>query len=393
MKHPKLFAKIVYYIFTFSIGIFLALFLPYFYILGETLNYMQLYLEQGEYDKAMGLIGGFYDKQPLVEMQLPDGGGVVVFAAATLETDEEKGVDKLQKAYSGFLYGVQNKYVVSGTNNSSKIVVTDLEGNEHSFDILNRDDNNDGTNDNVSTMLNHGFVFFDFPQIEVDSVSEITFIDSGGKTFAEVDVGELVFSESFFADVDKFIRVYNADPSDEALDKLQEQFLSLNENYATSTKGAEPRAVADKRAAVVVVVYFVSVYVIADFLVGRRYILRFFKWLLVKVFKVKFKEKAPPKEEVFGHDYYCQVTIMLDVSAIPDFSDGVTVRYSNTEGEAEFLLLKENGYTVTQRVKAGTYVNLYTDLSKGYIAQNLPEKLVVEGYKKALKINIIRRED
>ena len=139
--------------------------------------------------------------------------------------------------------------------------------------------------------------------------------------------------------------------------------------------------------------YFVGIYVIGDFLVGNRYILKFFRWLLVKVFKVKFKEKPVKNKEAFGHDYYCQVTFVLDPSEVEGFSDSVQIRYSNNDGEISFLLLKEENYTTTVRVKAGTYVNLWIDLDRQYATQNLPETLVVEGFRKALKIKIIKRED
>ena len=84
--------------------------------------------------------------------------------------------------------------------------------------------------------------------------------------------------------------------------------------------------------------------------------------------------------------------MVLDTSAVADFAQSVQIHYSNGENEANFLLMKENGYTDTQRVKAGKYMNLHVDLDGKYTTANLPSVLVAEGYRKAFKINLTRQE-
>lgn len=45
---------------------------------------MQQSLESGNYWEAMVLVGGYFNKQPVFQQDLPDGGGIVLFEAATL---------------------------------------------------------------------------------------------------------------------------------------------------------------------------------------------------------------------------------------------------------------------------------------------------------------------
>ena len=402
MKKAKLFAKIVYYLFTISMGILLALFLPFYYFYsGESLNSMQQSLESGNYWEAMVLVGGYFNKQPVFQQDLPDGGGIVLFEAATLTEGqnaegEEVADGQMHKSYAGFVYGLKDIYEVDGNDSLAKVVVTDVNGNAHNVAVLNQDTDGDGKADRINTLTSNGFFYIDLDIDTVQSVAKITVVDKNGNTFAEIpSTGELnlTFQQAFFADVNDFLVEYNRDYQSDKCEQLDREFRAKSENYVKSSYSVAPKGSADKKAAVVVVLYFVGIYVIGDFLVGNRYILKFFRWLLVKVFKVKFKEKPVKNKEAFGHDYYCQVTFVLDPSAVEGFSDSVQIRYSNNDGEISFLLLKEENYTTTVRVKAGTYVNLWIDLDRQYATQNLPETLVVEGFRKALKIKIIKRED
>ena len=187
---------------------------------------------------------------------------------------------------------------------------------------------------------------------------------------------------------------FNRDWKSEKLEGLHDAFLAKSESYKISSTGVVANSKADTKAAIIVVAYFLCVYVIADFLLGHRFILRFFRWFLYKVCKVKPRQKKPPKRsEVFGNDYYCQVTFELDVTEIENFAESVQIRYTDSKGEEiSFILLKQENYQATQRVKAGVYVNLWIDLNKTeYATQDLPEELFVEGYRKTFTVKILRR--
>lgn len=399
MKHGRTFARVVYFLFTFTIGILLAVFLPYIYMSdGEYLNMMQSSLNKGDYGDAMLLVGGYFDNKEVFRKDFENGGGIVLFSAATLVySDDEDTVDESQihKAYSGFVYNVQDKYLLtSEKDNKSKLLVEDGSGNVHTVDILDGDLNGDKINDTIATYYTHGFFFVDLDEDTFSSLRKLTFIDKDGNVFAEVPLN-LNYEEAFFSDVSAFVEEYNRDYKSDKLAGLDSEFLSKSENYKISSLGIA-QSKADTKAAIVVVVYFVCIYVIADFLLGYHFIIKFFNWFLFKVCKIKRKNKKQPnRSEVFGNDYFCQVTFELDVSKVQDFDRSVQIRYTGGKGEEiSFILLKQENYKTTQRVKAGTYVNMWIDIDKTeYATQDLPETLTVEGYRKTFRIKILRREE
>ena len=399
MKHGKLFAKIIYYLFTFTMGIMLAVFLPFILMSdGECLNIMEDSLEEGRYSDAMLLVGGYFDKREVFKSEFENGGGIVLFSSATLvyfDDEETEDETKIHKSYAGFVYGTKDSYpVTSQVANKTKMLVEDGTGTEHTVELLDSDLNNDKINDTVATYYTNGFFFVDLDEDTFSSLRKLKLLDKDGNVFQEISL-QLDYEEEFFADVNDFVNEYNRDYKSEKLTELHEKLLGKSEHYTISSMGvAQSRA--DTKAAIIVVVYFVSVYVIADFLLGRRFILRFFKWFLYKVCKVKPKQKkAPKRNEVFGNDYYCQVSFELDVSEVEGFSESVNIRYTSEKGEAiNFILLKQENYKSTQRIKAGEYVNMWIDIDKAeYATQDLPESLTVEGYQKAFKIKILRREE
>lgn len=398
MKKGRLFANIIYYLFTFLIGLVLAFTLPYFYMYyGESVTMIKESLENGEYEKAYSIVGGYYHKDYVFQTDFEEGGGIVLFSAATLtngydENGEEVTDLVLHNAYGGFIYGVRDSYKVTATgDNQAKLVVTDKSGAKHDIKVLDSDTDGDGKLDTVATCYEYGFIYIDLDQDTCHSISKISLIDVTGNVYKDIDVS-LDYSEQIFTDVAPFLEEYNRDYKSDKLNGLYEEFMSKDEGYAMSSDGVL-KSPADKKAAIIVIVYFIGVYVIGDIFLGGRYIIKFFKWLLVKVFKVKFKSNKPKKSEVFGHDYFCKVTLQADVSEIEGFDGSVSVRYSNENGEISFVLLKSNSYCHTQQIKAGDYLNLWVDLDSKYEAVNLPETLEVEGYQKQIIFKIIKRED
>ena len=397
MKKGRLFAKIIYYIFTFILGLILAFTLPYFMYVNTAMRSITKWLHSGQYDNAMALIDGYHNKQYVYQQNF-DGGGIVLFEATTLsensgaEDDETIDGDKLFKSYAGFIYGVKNYDFFTTDNNLTRLTVTDLEDKTHTVGLLSYDSDGSGTLDGIATAEQYDYIFLDLRQEDLGSIKYLTFIDKNGDTFFKSKELSLDYSGQFFVDVDEFLQEYNRDFKSKLLTQLSEDFLAKSDNYAINTYG-DLKKKADTNAAIVTVVYFVCIYVIADFLLGNHYILRFFRWFLYKVCKVKPKNRQKlKKNEIFGHDYYSSVTVSLDLDAVPDFSESVQIKYTNSDAEVVFSLLKENNYTQTCRIKAGTYVNPFIDMDRQYAPTNLPDNLEVEGFKVDITIKIIKRE-
>lgn len=398
MKKGLVIANIIYYLFTFTLGVLLAVFLPYFMMLyGESLSIIEKSLSEKNYAQAISIVGGYYDDQYVLQQDLQAGGGIVLFKAATLYpgTDEE-GNDvqdmKMHKAYAGFIYGIKDIYKVSKNgDNKAKLNVTDLEGNVHAVEVLDTDSNNDSVKDTNSTCASNGFIYIDLDRDTLSSIAKIELVDCDGAVFASVETN-LDYTEEFFADCDAFVTEYNTDFKSDKLGGYHDEFIAKNEHYKMSSDGVV-KSSADKKSAIVVVVYFIGVYLIGDSLIGKRYVIRFFKWVFVKVFKIKPKQKKAKQQDAFGHDYFCKLTVSCDVSEAEGFDTSVQVSYSNQNGEAQFTLLKSTGYTETKQIKAGDYVNLRVDIDQNYTTQGLPETLEVEGYQKQITFKILKRED
>ncbi|MCH5151389.1 MAG: hypothetical protein J1F65_01875 [Clostridiales bacterium] len=423
MKKAGLFAKIIYYVFTFLIGILLALTLPNAFLeLVESPQFVVDSLEQGDLYSVMILTGNYFNKTPVCDVRFEEGGGIFLFEAVMpVRTEAEQELLHLEsyalyKTYLGYIYGVQDSYDTYRTKtNDTKMLVN----SSQEVQLLDSDVDGDGTLDACATARDYGFIYFSIAEIDVgSSIRSIELIDASGDTFKSLDVNLDFSTSQFFVTVSSYVTEYNdllhqyneakTESERNSLDRqLENKYYSFkseftqNENYVVVDKDNEEYQAtkaliakpANVKASVVIVAYFVLIYIIGDFLLGSHYIIKFFRWFIYDVCKAKPKDrKKLKKSEVFGHDYYSSVTMSLDLTDLPDFNESVQVKYTNTDVEIVFILLKENNYTATERIKAGTYVNPFIDMNRQYAPVDLPDNLEVEGYKMDVKIKIIRRE-
>lgn len=251
MKKGLVVANIIYYLFTFTIGVLLAVFLPYFLMLyGESVSIIEKSLAEKNYSQAIAIVGGYYDDQYVLQQDLQTGGGIVLFKAATLYpgTDEDgNSVQdmRMHKAYAGFIYGIKDIYkVAKNDNNNAKINVTDLDGNVHRVEVLDTDSNGDSIKDTNSTCVKNGFIYVDLDQDTLSSIAKIELIDCDGTVFASVDAN-LDFGEEFFEDCEAFVTEYNADFKSDKLSGLNDALLAKNEHYKISSDGVV-KSSADK---------------------------------------------------------------------------------------------------------------------------------------------------
>lgn len=431
MKRGRLFPKIIYYIFTFLLGIILALTLPpYFYNFSKLPKFIENSLESGDYYSAMLVTANYFNKQLVYSQSFDDGAGIVLYEAVMpAEKPDEEDATALQegilyKTLWGFVYGTNKTYsTYKQGGNQTRLEVTDLadSNNVVKIELLDFDNDNDGKRDGIATHNNYGFIVLNLADNLLSSVSGIgrmKLYDSKGEVYWSSEDVSLDFDSDYFHQFDDFIEEYNqlakriaVTESDSELnalrDEIEELYLTFRKDYVTKDDNVVVDAYntdyqtvqkavnkqANVAASLVVVAYFVAIYIIADFLLGSHYIIKFFRWFLYKVCKIQPKKKPKVnKDEVFGHDYYSMVTMSLDLEAVPDFNESVQIKYTNSDVEIVFILLKENNYTATERVKAGVYVNPFIDMNRAYAPTNLPDNLEVEGYKMETKIKIIKRE-
>ena len=434
MKGGKIFAQIVYYIFTALIGVFLALTLPqYFFTFNKLPKRIVDALDEGDVYTAALLTSNFFNGEPVLDVKLADGSGLVLFESvmeneAPADDDENAPYEHtLYKTFWGFLYGTEDRYVTySRESNKTELLVTQQDGTTVSVRLLDFDNNDDGKADGITTFNNFGFILLSLPQSQIDSVAKLQFLDVNGDTYCTVETQPLRFDTAYFSFFDEFsfqdqsnyIELNNNyvgqlnSPSITAQqwndisglrNRMNEKFIGeyIAAGYSfsgeTNPEYAELNNELNKQsnilASVIIVSYFVVIYVIGDFLLGGHYILRFFDWFLFTVCKIPRKQKKSPKrEEVYGHDYFSMVTLKLDTSAVPEFSGSVEIKYTNSDSEAKWTLLKAENYTSTQRIKAGVYVNPHIDINRSYAPVDLPDNLEVEGYRIERLIKIVKRD-
>lgn len=423
MTKRKIIPLILYFIFTFLVGIVLVLFLPAIYLYsGVTYRLLVDSLISGNSDGAMALVGGYYNDEEVFTAEVGDNGHIVIYEAATLnyvvdESGEETSDTELDKAYIGFIYGIGD-YIVKGDGTGQVKAILTVGGKEVEHALLDTDEDGDGTNDSIATFDESSIILLQFLIDDYSSIEGLKLIDFNGDTYYETDFdgAKLDYSTSFYTDIDKFLIYFNTGDDDETAALMQEDFLALSDSYKRSDY-TEAESIADGKAARVVVIYFVIIYVLAD-MIFTKFIIKFVKFVIRKLFKVKKKEKPALKHnEGFGNDYFCAVTLSVDVTSVTGFDGKITVTYgepeedpyeafaashgaaSDSSDSAEksadkpvnaphavalmFELSPENNYSVTLRAKAGKYGNLQISVGGGYTVSDLPDTLLADGYKKS----------
>ncbi len=418
MKRGRLFAKIIYYAFTFLFGIVLAIGLPSYYATFDVpTRYIGECMQQGRFLEAMAITAPCFDTDACIFHDGDDfavriyEGVVNLDKKANEEDDQSPTVTLLYKSFIGYVYAPAYETFSQGDNRTA-VQVTQVDGIVRTIPLPDYDSDGNGTFDGISTVTQNGYIVLDLNTDKVSSIDRMALIDCNGAVYweSEPDLG-LRFDDEFFscfAEIDEYNNLVRAYPTqtdktsvESSMKTLFDTFRSrvlahegyyfANDSELYVSVQREVRKAADKKAVPIIIVYFVGIYIVGDFLLGNFYIVKFFRWFLFKVCKIPHKEKkGPKKEEVFGHDYYSMVTVSLDVSQVPEFNGSVEIRYTNTDSEARFILLKADNYTATQRIKAGVYVNPYIDINRAYAPIDLPDNLEVEGYRVDKIVTITR---
>ena len=385
----KIFAAVIYYVAICVLGIFLAILLPRMYSYSMPIEAIDSSLANGDYSNAMRLIGGYYDRQYVYSSE-KDGKKIVIFASCILEQKEVDGnmIDdaKITKAYSGFLFNVKNDYdVKSEENNQTKLVCKSESDVVYNYKLINYDYDNNDSNDTIMTLVDYDFIYFGITNEMVTDIDVLEFVDKEGKSFVKFENLDLDFDEAFFDDVNDFVNEYNNDYASTNLEKLDREFRSKSDNYQMGYFD-DIKKRAEKKATTIVLIYFAVAFLIGDVLVGKRYLIKLIRKIVIAIKKKKNPNYETEDEKKFN-DYYTQLTIVLKVPSDCDASFVIT--YHNEYSDIEFMLTKVDGYKVTKRVHAGVYVNPFVEC-EGYSSVNMPEKLEVKGFTKTYEIEFVK---
>ena len=400
-KGGKTALKVLYFIVLFAIGAVLAVSLPNLLLYRYGVDGIRDQLEEGTYSASVLPLSGYFNNVPVVKESLGEKKGFVVFEGAFVgyRTDEAEGTQtpELRTAYACYLYGVGEDYdTAAAENNLTMVRVTTAAGEVIDYPVLDYDLDGNGTVDANATMQEKGFLCVQLDSVTFGSVSNVSYYDKDGKLFASFSTA-LTYESAFFEDVKPFIEAYDAGMSEEQFAKADEEFRAKSEHYLMGSVD-EHRKKAITVSYILIIAYFALVYIVYDLTLGQRRLIRLGRLILEKVFRVDFSkhdEKKRMKEMgaealVYGKDYYCKVTLTLDLDAVPDFRESAAVRYSGGEdGDIEFLFNPTDGYACTRRIHAGVYRNPWIEMDRAYAAEDLPENLVAEGYTMEIKIKIL----
>lgn len=433
MKKNRIFAAVIYFVFTFGIGVVFALTLPgYFATFTAPAEIISEALQKGDFATCIALAEpvGFY-RTPALDVRFPEGGGAVLYEAVMEVYDRTSAQNGKQNApdgmthgmlyrcYEGYVYGVKDRYdVFAEANNGSSLKLAAENGEEKVLPLLDYDANGDGKNDGVSTYTQNGFIILEIRESDLSSFKRLDFTDKTGETVLTAEADRNLGFQSVFFDCFGDLAGYNelvaagsregvSAEERETLNRARNDYVASvtaaleetsgcaltarSEEYKTAAAAVNKRA--NGKAIPFIVVYFAAIYIIADFLLGTRFIIKFFSWFLFKVCKIpRKKRKTRAAQDAFGHDYFSTVTLKLDLSEAPEFNGSVEIKYTGGGEEFVFSLLKAEGYSATLRMKAGIYVNPFIDIDRAYAPVDLPDNLEVEGYQTERTIKIVKRE-
>lgn len=400
----RIVVKVIYYIFAFSMGLLFAVSLPNWFSYDITMNYIHDALTEENYQDSVSLVGGYYNDEYVYLNTFSENKGIVLFEAVSLTYDSENSSNsetQVHKAYIGYIWGIKDSYDIQSDseNNRTKMVIKNLNDESFNIELLDYDSNNDGIKEDISLLKSKDFFYIDIDYNLVNSLKSITLVDKNGNDYLFFDLSDknFAYNTSFFNDVNDFVDEYNRDYSSEKLAELDESFRAISPHYQISKSASELTKKALKWSILIILAYFLVIYLIGDIALGKRYTIKGIKWILKKVFKVKFKSEEEKTElerikeledQKFGADYYSKVSITLDTTEAEDLTGGVIISYSNEKERIEFNLSKSEDYTQTQRIKAGVYKNPWIEIDPQYEVYELPENLLVEGYARTITIKI-----
>lgn len=404
-KKWRIFFKVLYYFLTFSLGIFIAIVLPNANRDAVTYEFLDKYIENGEYVKAVDLLGGLYNKNEIIKENLGENKGELIvfetnsFLEQVIEDDENNANEEketkriINSSYVCIIRGLERNWFESKDKNESKILV-----NGEKIEILQVDLDENGSLDTIATLINSNYICFSIDKSNFpNGANSIELIKADGTSHFELKNLNLDFNTDFFVKTKTFIDKYNLFYEDNDFSKeedleLENIFKQINKENANYQKSGtyslkEINEEVIRKSIIFVVIYFVWVYILGDCLVGKRYIFRFFKFIYKKI-KNKIKPKEKDEPLALGNNFYSSVT--FEIMNCEELQSDVIVSYqheTNKDYNFKCIITKKDNFKKKERIHSGTY-KLVNVECKGYEVIELPEKIEIKGYTMNIKFSI-----
>jgi len=392
-KKTKIIINIFYYLLTFGLGFLLAVILPSALENSNIPKYVDNYLADGRYEKAMELVGGYFNSKEVYKYESDDY-KLVIFESLTIQVSDDNKDRSAHLSYSMFLYGIKDKYLVKSNDekNPTKLLID--EDDNKVVKLIDYDSDNDGNKDSISTLINLNFMYVEINKDKIPSINKIEFIDRYGDVKYSADNLNLNYDTEFYKLLTEsdngivkksFLEDYNQrEMNEEEYNKFTDYFKSKNENYKVGTDN-DVKNDSTRDAVWIIVIYYVCIYVFGDLVLGFRLLLKPFIFIKKKFKKQEDSDEVEVVEEKENFDYF--TTFIASLSKPIDENINISIHYHNETDEINILLTKENEYSFKARVHAGIYYNLKFE-AVGYKANNLPAELKVKGYKMQLVIDV-----
>lgn len=403
-KKWRVFFFVLYFLITFVLGFFIAIILPG--VNFDILQYekMNSYVETKQFVNAMDLIGGLYNEEKHFIDEFDDDSGLIIFEANSfyMQTNEDETKTQLiNNSYVCFLYGIDD--VNRFSHESLNVSRIRFNENEESSVVLSKyyEELKKYT---IETLINSNYICFSVDQLfceekNIAEVGKIEVFDANGNKYYEIEFEDnLTFKSDYFNSTRTFVEKYNEFFVDKNFNEqenieLENIYNSIKENNTHYTKSGtyvygEIRKEANREAAIFVLIYFIWIYILGDFLVGPRYILRFLTFIFGKI---KTKKVQPENETVdlsLGFGFIS--TISIEVKTPEDFNGDIIVEYEHTvnpEYNFKTSITRAVEYKKKERVHGGSY-KLVSVECLGFEVVNLPEVLEVKGYTMKLSFEI-----
>lgn len=399
-KKWKIFFAILYYVLTFSLGVFIAIALPTANRDIQRYKFINQYIDNGELYKAVDLMCEIYNKDTIYENKENE---VYVFETMFPTTVLVEGTENETKTVydASYVFIIRNLQREWFEKNSDNLSIVKINGDKK-INILNSDLDGDGNFDTIASLIDSHYICFSVNKLKFDNVSSMELVNMYGETIFKITDLTLNYSSEFFNEGQSFITKYNEFNSDgkisteenQELENIYKQLNEKNNNYQKigSYSLDEINDIAIRDSVSFVLIYFIWVYILGDFIVGKRYIWRFIKWLFKKI-KNKIKpEKEKEEPLALGKNFFSLVT--FEIETPEDFAESVVINYEHEENSAynfKCVITKGSNYSKQERIHGGVYKLTSTECD-GYVIIDLPEQLEVKGYKKTVSF-VVRKEN